>query len=85
MDDGTIVRNDIVSPASVYFLIFLGATTNFSKVSDSLAKANIGQTVKKLENSLANVDKIIFDIHSGKGTMGKLLKDEAYLLAAKSG
>lgn len=53
------------------------ASANFSKVSDSLAKANIGQTVKKLENSLANVDKIIFDIQSGKGTMGKLLKDEA--------
>lgn len=53
------------------------ASANFSKVSDSIAKANIGQTVKKLENSLANVDKVIADIQSGKGTMGKLLKDEA--------
>lgn len=53
------------------------ASANFSKISDSISKANIGQTVKKLENTLANVDKVIADVQSGKGTMGKLLKDEA--------
>jgi len=50
---------------------------NFSKISDSLAKANLGQTVKNLEKTLANVDKIMSDIDKGKGTMGKLMKDDA--------
>ena len=52
-------------------------TANFSKMSDSLAKANLGQTVKNLEKTLASVDKIMADINSGKGTMGKLMKDDA--------
>jgi phospholipid/cholesterol/gamma-HCH transport system substrate-binding protein len=53
------------------------ASANFNKMSDSLAKANIGQTVKNLEKTLANVDKMMADLQSGKGTMGKLMKDEA--------
>jgi phospholipid/cholesterol/gamma-HCH transport system substrate-binding protein len=52
------------------------ASGNFSKLSDSLAKANIGQTVKSLEKTLANVDKMMAGLESGKGTMGKLIKDE---------
>jgi phospholipid/cholesterol/gamma-HCH transport system substrate-binding protein len=53
------------------------ASANFSKFSDSLAKANIGQTVKNLEKTLANVDKMMGDMQAGKGTMGKLMKDDA--------
>lgn len=52
------------------------ASANFSKMSDSLAKVNIGQTIKKLENTLATVDKIMLGLQAGKGTMGKILKDE---------
>lgn len=52
-------------------------TANFAVMSDSLAKANLGETVKNLEKTLANVDKIMTDIEAGKGTMGKLMKDEA--------
>ena len=52
------------------------ASVNFSKISDSLAKANIGEAVKKLENTLVSVDKLMADIQSGKGTLGKLAKDE---------
>ncbi|RZJ64769.1 MAG: MCE family protein [Flavobacterium sp.] len=52
------------------------ASSNFVKISDSLNKANLGETVRKLEKSLANVDKILNDVESGKGTIGKLLKDE---------
>ncbi|MDI9257116.1 MlaD family protein [Flavobacterium sedimenticola] len=51
-------------------------SANMGKISDSLAKANIGQTVKNLEKTLANVDKILADMQSGKGTLGKLAKDE---------
>lgn len=49
---------------------------NLAKMSDSLAKANLGQTVKNLEKTLANVDKLMADIEKGKGTVGKLMKDE---------
>ncbi len=52
------------------------ASANFAKVSDSISKINISNTVKKLENTLANVDKILLDVQSGKGTLGKLAKDE---------
>lgn len=53
------------------------ATANFSKVSDSLAKVNIGPTIKNLQKTLENVDKMMADMQAGKGTMGKLIKDEA--------
>ncbi|HEX8575836.1 MAG TPA: MlaD family protein [Flavobacterium sp.] len=49
---------------------------NFSKLSDTLAKANIGRAVKNLERTLANVNSIVNNLESGKGTMGKLLKDD---------
>jgi len=52
-------------------------SANFAAISDSINKANLGQAVKKLEKSLANVDQIINDVQSGKGSLGKLLKDEA--------
>ena len=52
-------------------------TANFAIISDSLAKANLGKTVKNLEMTLASVDKIMLGIESGKGTMGKLMKDDA--------
>ncbi len=56
------------------------ASDNFNKVSDSLAKVNIGPTVKNLEKTLENVDKMMADIQSGKGTIGKLMKDDALYL-----
>jgi len=52
-------------------------STNLVKISDSIQSANLGQAVKKLEKTLANVDAIVNDVQSGKGTMGKLLKDES--------
>ncbi len=51
-------------------------TANFSKLSDSLAKANIGLTLKKLETTLVHVDKIMNEVQAGKGTMGKMFTDE---------
>jgi phospholipid/cholesterol/gamma-HCH transport system substrate-binding protein len=61
------------------------ASGNLKTMSDSLAKANIGQTVKNLEKTLASVDKLMADIQAGKGTLGKLAKDDAlYTNFAKS-
>jgi phospholipid/cholesterol/gamma-HCH transport system substrate-binding protein len=52
-------------------------TSNFSKISDSLEKQNLAQTIENLQSTLANVDKMMADLQSGKGTMGKMLKDDA--------
>ena len=52
-------------------------STDFSKISDSLSKANLSKVVNDLEKTLSNVDKIMNDVQSGKGTLGKIVKDDA--------
>jgi phospholipid/cholesterol/gamma-HCH transport system substrate-binding protein len=52
-------------------------STNFAVVSDSLKKANMGATIKNLEKTLAKVDGIMANLQAGKGSMGKMLNDEA--------
>ena len=49
---------------------------DFSEISDSLNKADLGKTVRNLNNTLAKVDGIMSGLESGKGSMGKLLTDE---------
>ena len=56
---------------------FNKVSSDFSKISDSLSKADLGKTAKNLEKTLANVDKIMANLQAGKGTMGKMLNDEA--------
>lgn len=51
---------------------------NFSKISDSLRKADLGKTVKSLNSILAKVNGIMAGLEAGDGSMGKLLKDEAF-------
>ncbi|GAA4271925.1 MlaD family protein [Aquimarina gracilis] len=51
-------------------------STNLNKVSDSLAKLNVAKLGKELETVLSNFEKISKDLNTGKGTAGKLLKDE---------
>jgi phospholipid/cholesterol/gamma-HCH transport system substrate-binding protein len=60
-------------------------TANFSKLSDTLANAKIGQALKNFEHSMEGVDKIVTnfdkistDLQKGKGTMGKLLNDDQF-------
>lgn len=52
-------------------------SSDFTRISDSLSKANIGKIVKNLEKTLVNVDKVMSDVQSGKGTFGKMIKDES--------
>ena len=52
-------------------------SSDFTKISDSLSKSNIGQIVKNLEKTLASVDKLMADVQSGKGSFGKMIKDES--------
>lgn len=55
---------------------FQNTSANFSKVSDSIAKIQLGNTVKNLDKTLLNVNSILADVNKGKGTMGKLMKDD---------
>ena len=52
-------------------------SSDFSKISDSLNKADLGKTVKELQKTLATVDKMLANLQAGKGTMGKMLTDDA--------
>ncbi|MEO8515731.1 MAG: MlaD family protein [Flavobacterium sp.] len=72
--DGILVENKDKLGSAVANLD--KTTQNFAKISDDLDKANLGQTVKSLDATLANVNKIMTELESGKGTMGKLIKDE---------
>ena len=51
-------------------------TENLSKLSDSLVNSNLTATVKNMEATVTNLNKILASIESGEGTLGKLLKDE---------
>jgi phospholipid/cholesterol/gamma-HCH transport system substrate-binding protein len=53
-------------------------SNNFSKISDSLNKADLGKTVKSLNTTLAKVNGIMAGLEAGDGSMGKLLKDDAF-------
>lgn len=53
------------------------ATANLSRISDDLAKANLNETIAKLDATLTDVNSLMRDMQSGKGSMGKLMKDEA--------
>jgi phospholipid/cholesterol/gamma-HCH transport system substrate-binding protein len=56
---------------------FHKVSTNFSKISDSLSKADLGKTAKSLQSTLSKVDNMLADMNAGKGTLGKMVKDEA--------
>jgi phospholipid/cholesterol/gamma-HCH transport system substrate-binding protein len=50
--------------------------TNFSNISDSLAKANIPVIFNNVNRIISDLDLAIVKINKGEGTMGLLLNDE---------
>ncbi len=50
---------------------------NFAQLSDTLVNADIGLTIKKAQTSLDYINKLMIDIQDGKGSLGKLVKDDA--------
>lgn len=50
---------------------------SLNAMSSSLEKADIGATVKKLEATLTSVNAMMTNLEQGKGSMGKLLSDDA--------
>jgi phospholipid/cholesterol/gamma-HCH transport system substrate-binding protein len=55
---------------------FSNISGNLSKITDSVAEADLAQVIKNLESTIGNFDKILTSISNGEGSMGKLLKDE---------
>lgn len=51
--------------------------TNLDQFSDTLNQMQIKQTIENAELAIANLNTLLAQINSGKGTVGKLVKDEA--------
>tara|TARA_R110002050_G_scaffold299955_1_gene467110 strand:- start:35893 stop:36849 length:957 start_codon:yes stop_codon:yes gene_type:complete len=52
-------------------------TDNFSKLSDTLANAGLGQTIKGLESTMGKINAMMEKIEGGEGSLGKLVNDKA--------
>ena len=51
--------------------------TNFSNLSDSLAKSQLCSAVANADNTLKELNQLIGKINAGQGTMGKLMKNDS--------
>jgi len=51
-------------------------TTNFSVLSDSIAEVGLTNTIRSLESTISNLDKMLAKIEKGEGTLGKLVNNE---------
>ncbi|NUY79976.1 MCE family protein [Flavobacterium sp. MAH-1] len=56
---------------------FEKVSSDFNKISSDLEKAELDKAVESLKTTLTKVDNLMAQIDSGKGTMGKLIKDDA--------
>lgn len=55
---------------------FEGTAKSFKGLSDSLQQANLGQAVASLDKTLNKLNGVLSGVEEGKGTIGKLMKDE---------
>ncbi|MEM1258741.1 MAG: MlaD family protein [Bacteroidota bacterium] len=51
-------------------------TSNFSKISDSLVNAGLGQTLTDLQTTVASLNHVLGKVEKGEGTLGKMANDE---------
>lgn len=49
----------------------------FNTLSDSLTTLRLGNTLNKVNQNLADLEKILASVEKGNGTLGKMAKDEA--------
>lgn len=57
--------------------------TNFSSISDTLAKAQIAETIENLKNTLNQMAYIAEKVNSGEGSMGLLVNDDSLYVELK--
>lgn len=51
-------------------------SSNFAQLSDSLAQAGLGSTIKNLEQTVSSLNSILAKMNSGEGSLGKLMNDK---------
>lgn len=51
-------------------------TSDLAKVSDELARAELSKVIADAQKMLTNLNGILADVDAGKGSIGKLMKDE---------
>ncbi len=51
-------------------------TTNFSKISDSLANAGLGKTMNDLQSTVSSLNEVLGKIERGEGSLGKMANDK---------
>ncbi|GGW22124.1 MlaD family protein [Arenibacter certesii] len=51
-------------------------TDNFNKLSDSLANAGLGETMKGLQSTVNDLNVVLAKIENGDGSLGKLVNDQ---------
>ncbi|MDR0970825.1 MAG: MlaD family protein [Bacteroidales bacterium] len=52
------------------------AINNFSNISDTVAKANLGNTIRQTNLSINSLSQILQSINRGEGSVGLLIKDD---------
>ncbi len=50
--------------------------TNVDNLSDSLKQANLKETIENLNGTITQLKAMLTDINQGKGTLGKVVKDD---------
>jgi phospholipid/cholesterol/gamma-HCH transport system substrate-binding protein len=53
------------------------AVTNFNAISDTLAKVQLAQTMKKVDNALAGFTTMLEKINSGQGSLGQMIQTDS--------
>jgi len=51
--------------------------SNFAEISNSVSQADLGKIIQNLEQTSQSINKIMTEIDSGNGTIGKLIKEDA--------
>lgn len=49
---------------------------NLARISDTLAQANLGNTISELEQTIGKFNSMMTQMQQGEGSLGKLMKDE---------
>lgn len=53
------------------------AIRNLSSLSDSLARLELAATLTRVDRAVGHFDKVMEDIHTGKGTLGQLVVNDS--------
>lgn len=76
-DKISVILNNLTKITSTLEKTLPKITSDLSQLSDSLANAPIKNTIKDLNKTLAETKIMLANINEGKGTLGKLAKNDS--------